>query len=469
MVSQARLDVRTVLDELSGKRAPAFSTRASPLPRPVDLREIDPIAAVLPSRLAERYSALRRDLAMVGAELRGVRPPVVVPRRNRAVHARDRGSSPRPRSNSIADLRTFRVVRVLEETDDARTFEIVPIDGAPFQFTPGQFLVFHVDVDGRSHRRAYSISSSPTKSTDRDTPSSASGPPQPIRFTVKRIASGKVSGHLVETLREGASLRARGPSGAFVLPPASGPRSLLFVAGGSGITPIASILRTVLAEEPTARATLIYGNRSERDVIFRDELERLAVRYAERFRLVHVLSDPATDAPCVRGMPTRETLTEIFRSLSLLETRPGEEAPHCFSCGPAPMLDAVRAAWTEHGMPRERLVEERFSSLPDPAGTPRASSPQIVTIRARDGARSVTVRPEQTVLEAALAAGVPLPFSCQMGGCGACRCEGSGALAMDEPNCLTAEERAAGLVLTCVARALGPAEIRVAAPMGARS
>lgn len=450
-VSQARLDLRSVLDGFRGARTASFSTPSAPPAAPTPLREIDPLVEVLPRALAARYASLRRDLAMVGGELRGKRAPALVPRsavmRSRYAVADDVAAASAPPS------RTLEVVRAFQETADARTLELRDPRG-PIAFRAGQFLTLHVEIDGVEHRRAYSISSAPG-SGDR------------IRITVKRIAGGRVSRHVVERLAEGARLVAHGPSGSFVLPARRGPRRhVILVAGGSGITPIASILRDALGRDPDTRFTLIYGNRSESDVIFAGELADLAATHAAQLSVLHVLSAPTTDAACIRGIPDAETLGEIVEQRQLLGRDDGDEAPLVMTCGPAPMMSAVRAVFEARGVEPAQIFEEKFLSPAERSGAGRASGPQLVTIRTGARARAVTVAPDQTVLEAALARGVALPFSCQMGGCGACRVKGSGELAMDEPHCLSAGEVRDGYVLTCIARALGPAAIEL--PAGTR-
>ena len=439
-ISQARLDARMVVDGLRGERVPAFSTNASPAIPPTPLADIHPLELVLPRPLAERYVSMRRDVSMVLRELRGDRAPHVI-RRERAREPTV-GAATR-----VATLltRTLEVARVVEETRDARTFELRDVSGAALEFTPGQFLTLHLVIDGVSYRRAYSISSS---TSDRS-----------VRITVKRIAGGRVSSHLVEHVRAGDRLTAHGPSGSFVVPSSVRARHLVLVAGGSGITPIASIVRDVLANDPRARLTLVYGNRSEADTIFGDELDTLARTHAERFSIVHVLERPARDGGHVRGVPDRETLGRVIEEHALLDAREDEEPALVMTCGPGPMMTAVRHAFTARGVPDARILEEKFLSPGDPRGRARATAPQLVTLRTRAGVRDLEVAPDQTVLEAALARGVTLPFSCQMGGCGACRVKGSGELVMDEPNCLSEAERAEGYVLSCVCRALGPGTI----------
>jgi ferredoxin-NADP reductase len=439
-VSQARLDARSLLAGLRGDRAPSFSTPQRPPAAPTPLDAIDPVVELLPRGLGDRYLALRRDVAMVRAELRGHRAPSLIPR-DETPTKRSRYAVGAPAAQHD---RSLRVVRVIEETASARTLELVDVSGSPFTFQAGQFLTLHVVVEGRSYRRAYSLSSSPDDGH--------------VRVTIKRIEGGRVSTHLVDTVRAGDVLTAHGPSGSFVVPPGRSPRHLVLFAGGSGITPIASIARDVLGREPGARLTLVYGNRSERDTIFRAELEALA--RDGRLRVVHVLSEPEGAAPCVAGIPDERTVDRLVDELSLLDRLPGEDAPLYFVCGPSPMMAAVRAALEGRRVPPESIFEERFLSPADPTTRRAAAGPQLVSIRMGGATRAVTVAPGKTVLEAALAEGIALPFSCQMGGCGACKCRSTGGeLVMDEPNCLSDREKAAGMVLTCVARPMGPSAI----------
>lgn len=223
----------------------------------------------------------------------------------------------------------------------------------------------------------------------------------------------------------------------------------------------------MLAHEPRTRLTLVHGNRSEDDVIFARELEALAASN-DRLTLISVLEAPRTDAPCVRGVPDHETFGRLLDERGILVAREGEAPVIAMSCGPSAMMRAVRETLRARGVTTDRILEEKFLSPADPGRRPRAAGPQLVTIRADGRAREVQVAPEQTVLEAALAQGVALPFSCQMGGCAACRCKGAGELVMDEPNCLSDAEKQEGYVLTCVSRALGPSSLELPPSRGPR-
>lgn len=424
-IDQLRLDARSIADGFRGVREPSFASPARPAHEPTPLAEIDPLLEILPRPLARRYATLRRDLAMIARELRGERVPPTIPRPRR--------SAPVRVAEPVRSLapRRVRVAALTRETPDAITIRLEPLDGAPIAFEAGQFLTLHVTIDGELVRRAYSLSSAPADGH--------------ASVTCKRIEGGRVSTYLNERLREGDVLEVLGPSGSFVPAPATGQRHAVLVAGGSGITPCWSIARTLLAREPETRVTLIYGNRSEADVIFRGAIDALAEASSSRFRVVHVLSEPGDEHRGPRGVLDGATFGALAQELEL-----DHDAPEYFVCGPAPMMEAVRGALSELGVAPERVREERFQSPAERRG-PAVSTPQRVTVR-RHGARAeLTVAPGQTLLEAATASGVALPFSCAIGGCAACKCKlVEGDVQMDEPNCLTPAERAEGWVLTCV-------------------
>lgn len=445
LVDQARLDAASIVDGLAGRRAPTFSTREQPLPRPTALEAIDPIASVLPGALARRYETAVRDVRTVTRELRGDRLPSVVARTTRL--ARPRASTPPPAAST---RRRLVVTALTRETEDALAITLAAEDGASISFVPGQFLTLHVTVDGRELRRAYSISSTPSE-----------GPR--VTIVVKHIEGGRVSTHLHQTLRAGDRLEVTGPSGSFVAPASSGPRHFVFFAGGSGITPIASLLGTALETEPGARVTLVLGNRRERDVIFLSRWDALSTRYGERLRVVHVLEDAPPSRPHRLGRPDEAMVTELVRDLSLDARLPGEDAPLFFLCGPAPMMASVRRTLEGVGIAPARIHEERFLSPADPSERAEVPAvPQTITIRRRGVLRTFVQQPGETILEAATRSRTEMPSSCTLGGCGACRCRAvSGEVAVDEPSCLTDAERAEGYVLTCVGRARGPVTLEV--------
>lgn len=446
-IDQARRDARLVLDGLRGVPAPSVREREGGPRAFPPLEEIDPVAELLPRALAERYDGLRRDLAMLGAAFTGRTPPPLVARRPRPARLSVVSPAPVPGLPS----RTLRVERVVRETAGAVTLVLGDPAGAPITFLPGQFFTVLVTVNGQALRRAYSASCAP----------GGEGPSR-VALTVKRVPGGRVSNHLNDEAAQGMTLEVLGPSGTFTPQPSEGtPRHLVLLAGGSGITPLMSIARTVLATEPATHVSLVYGNRREADIIFRDALATLARERPGRFILRHVLSEPPLGWEGGVGLLDQHRVED---ELAALPIRPEEPATY-FLCGPEPMMREARAALLARGVPAGHIREERFTQphlRPSSPGTLEALAPRPLTVHLRGAARELTVPAGSTVLEAALASGVPMPYSCAMGGCGACRVTlRSGEVRMEEPNCLTAEERARGQVLACVARPVTPVTVEV--------
>lgn len=326
----------------------------------------------------------------------------------------------------------LRVAAVTDETPTVRSFVLEsPGGGAPaLVYRAGQHLTLLVDAGGTTQRRCYSFSSSPL----------AAGLPA---ITVRRTADGIVSRYLYDHVRSGDTLVALEPSGDFTLPTdPSAHRHLVLVAGGVGITPLVSLAETVLRAEPGSRITLLCGHRSEEEIVFRQRLEALATQFAPRLTVRHALEAPPVDWPGLRGALDGE---QVLRALA------GEPADAWFVCGPEPMMQSVCAALAAAGVPRDRVHTERFAYAS--SATTRIPD-HSATIRFAASGRTVTARAGQTVLQAGLEAGLDLPSSCTMGGCGACKLQSrEGTVVMSEPNCLSAAEREAGWLLACCAYA----------------
>ncbi|HEX8704229.1 MAG TPA: ferredoxin--NADP reductase [Myxococcaceae bacterium] len=346
--------------------------------------------------------------------------------------------------------RPLRVVSVVRETPDAVTLVLEDPTGTPVTFLPGQFFTVVVSVEGVSLRRAYSASSAP----------GAEGAAR-VSLTIKRVQGGKVSNFLNDQVKPGMGLEVLGPSGNFTPDPsAGGARHLVLLAGGSGITPLISIARTVLATEPATNVSLIYGNRREQDILFREALASLAREYAGRFRVRHVLSEPPEEWRGGVGMLNRYVVEDEISALPGMDAGPAT----WFICGPEPMMVEARAALRSWGVKPERIREERFSQphLRASSAVPAAQTPQPVEFRIRGTSRNVIVPPGMSMLEAGIAAGLSLRYSCTMGGCGTCRVKlAEGQVAMEEPNCLMPREREQGQVLACVSRPVTPVVVDV--------
>lgn len=348
------------------------------------------------------------------------------------------------------------VAERIQETADAVTLILQDPTGAPFDFTPGAFFTVILSLDDgegcvEEVRRAYSASSSALE-------------PGRLALTCKRVEGGRGSTYLNQSAAVGDSLRILGPAGAFTLTPQpEATRRLVLVGGGSGITPLMSMIRTILVAEPGSELALIYGNRTPESIIFRDGLAALAKAYPGRLHLRHVVETVEPGWGGGVGRLDRQGLAPEIAALPW----PHDDVDGWYVCGPEPMLAAARELLVELGVGPERLHEERFSAPQRRAATPtRGEVAAPVTIRRRDRPDApsavVIVQAGATLLEAATAAGQELPFSCAVGGCGACRVRVlEGEVVMDEPNCLTAEERAQGFALACCGAPLGPCSIEV--------
>lgn len=391
----------------------------------------------LPRAWREPLDVARRDLAHLGRRLVGapVSQTVARPARTAAMTA--------PAPSHRAGARAMELVAVTRETADALSLTFAPRDGRPVAFEAGQFLTLEVPVEGVVQRRAYSLSSSAADGAR-------------VTVTVKRVPGGLVSNRLHDAAKVGDVVDVHGPSGSFTVGDVTTPRHVVLVAGGSGITPMMSILCTHLEASPALRFTLVYGNRGPAHVIFRDALDALAARHPDRLAVVHAFEDAPEGWVGVAGRLDEATCARVFDGLAF------DGGEHWMLCGPDAMMAAVRAALRARGVAPERVREERFFT-PATGRAAGAGEVRLVTLRTPSGERRVEAKPGMTLLDAGLGAGVDMPFSCTMGGCGACRVKvTAGEVALDEPNCLTASERAAGYTLACCARAVTDVTAEVA-------
>jgi ring-1,2-phenylacetyl-CoA epoxidase subunit PaaE len=316
----------------------------------------------------------------------------------------------------------------------------VPATLAPqFRFEPGQHLTLRATIDGQDARRSYSICSGVTDGT--------------LRIAIKRHAGGLFSVWANECWRPGDLIEVMPPVGHFNVPlDAALRRQFVGFAAGSGITPVLSLLRSVLAVEPRSGFTLFYGNRASSTVLFREELAALKDANIDRFAVLHVLSREAQDVELMHGR------IDLARAGDLIDRwldLPAIDA--VFVCGPQPMMDGVCTALAQRGYPASRIRVERFAaSIPKPAPRPPpsvgAGPARCVVTAVQDGVtRSFPLeRGRESILDAGLRAGVDLPYSCKGGVCATCRARlVTGTVDMDANFALEADELARGFVLTC--------------------
>ena len=345
------------------------------------------------------------------------------------------------------DFHRLPIAEVKRETSEAISVSLrVPETlKTIFQFKPGQHLAVRARIDGEEQRRSYSICSGPGEAD--------------LRVAIKRIADGRFSHWASATLAPGGTLEAMPPAGRFVLPASTGEaRHLLALAAGAGITPIIAMLKHAMANEPATSFTLIYGNRSPETILFREELEDLKDRHLGRFTLLNVLSrNDESSAPLLEGRITGAKV----KALGSVLFKPDEIA-HFYLCGPGSMIKETRNALFELGVARERVHHEFFApgggAYRRPPSPPVEAEPAATTggtqaIAILDGIRHpFVVPPGGHVVDAALAAGIRVPYSCKGGMCCTCRAKlVEGEAQMTTNYSLEPWELARGFILTCQA------------------
>ncbi len=335
-----------------------------------------------------------------------------------------------------ASLHSLRVAAIDELTEDSVsiTFDVPPDLADDYAFVHGQHLSI---AGGDGVRRSFSICTPPSSRT--------------LRIGVKRLPGGAFSDGVVSRLRVGDELEVMTPAGRFTTQlDASARKTYVAIAAGSGITPVLSILAAVLEGEPGASVVLIYANRSQRSVMFLDEVHDLKDRFPERLQIVHVLSREALDVDLFSGRLDSARLTGILDAVS-----PATDVDEWFLCGPQEMVVELREAIAKAGA-RGPVHTELFHADPAPRAPVEALADAVdgaarVTIRLDGRTSELHLRPDgPPVLEAALAVRSDLPFACKGGVCGTCRARlVEGSVAMDANWALEPDELEQGYVLTC--------------------
>jgi ring-1,2-phenylacetyl-CoA epoxidase subunit PaaE len=335
----------------------------------------------------------------------------------------------------------LRIAEIVAETDDANSirFEVPEELKDAFRFKAGQHLSVRAEIGGEEVRRNYSLCVAPDE--------------EQLKVTVKRIAGGVFSNWVGDNLKAGDTLDVMTPHGSFTVDfKANAKRHYVAFAGGSGITPVISLIKTALKTEPNSRCTLFYGNRDASSIIFLEALAALKDRYLGRFELYHFLSDEEGDVELFNGMLDREHIDASIDSM----IGDSNDVDEWFICGPGPMMDAAEAALADRGVAKERVHIERFL-----AGRPSAAlAAQMAQLQEKavgltlsvtlDGRTRKVEFTEANILDSAREAGMPAPFACKAGVCATCRAKVTkGKVEMAARYGLTDEEIAAGYVLTC--------------------
>lgn len=331
----------------------------------------------------------------------------------------------------------LRLSRVQAETPDTKTFRFLLPDGAALHPKPGQFMTFRWIIDGAPVVRSYSICSSPTQTAY-------------IEIAVKRAANGLVSTFLNERAEVGLTVEARGPFGRFCFDE-NRHKKIVLIAGGSGITPMLSMLRSIDDRCLSTDVTLVFCVRTPEDVIFAKELGRLRGSM-KRLRVVVAPSAAPQSWEGPVGRLGRETLRSAVSDWS---------GAAFFLCGPPGLMESAREILRSGGVADDLILQEKFGGPSAQAGPPAGPAGGRAVEFSRSG-KTCTVVPAQTLLEAAEINHVPIPSSCRQGLCGTCAVRLlEGNVRMESEEGLTPERRAAGFVLTCVGHAEGDVKIDV--------
>ena len=335
----------------------------------------------------------------------------------------------------------LRVARIVPETSEANSirFEVPPELRGRFAFRAGQHLTLRAIIDGEEVRRNYSLCTAPDE--------------QDWMVTVKRIGGGLFSNWVGDRLKPGDTIDVMPPHGSFTTEfEAGNGRHLVAIAGGSGITPVMSLIKSTLKYEPNSRFTLLYGNRDSSSVIFLDALADLKDKHLDRLEIYHFLDAEEQDIELFNGMLNRERLEEAIPAL----VPDAAEVDGWFICGPGPMMDAAEGALLDRSVGKERIHIERFTA-DRPAGAVSLEMAQLQT--QAEGVSVSVILDGRTrrvpfaagnILDSARVAGLPAPFACKAGVCATCRAKVTkGKVEMAARYGLTDEEVAAGYVLTC--------------------
>jgi ring-1,2-phenylacetyl-CoA epoxidase subunit PaaE len=340
----------------------------------------------------------------------------------------------------------LKVKAIVNETKDAVSIVFENPASGKIQYRSGQFLTLIAPIQGKEIRRAYSLCSSPFVD-------------EHLAVSVKRVDDGLMSNWLPDNLKPGSTVKVMEPMGQFTTEyKKERKRHVIMFAGGSGITPMMSLIKSLLTQEPDSIVSLIYCNRNIDSIIFKDELTRLETKYEGRLHVIHILDEAPMNWQGYSGLLNHEMLTKLFERIPNW----GSEKQTYLMCGPEGMMKNVETLLDQQNIPKANIFKESFVSPTIAKEQKKEAAPVTsenkaheVTIRYDGQEYKVLVQPNRAILETALDAGIDLPYSCQSGLCTACRGKAlSGKVKLDEEEGLSQSERDEGYVLTCVGHPL---------------
>lgn len=343
------------------------------------------------------------------------------------------------------EILQWKVIEVVPETPDTRTYVLEEASGKPVTWDAGQSLTFLFIHHEHEIRRSYSICTAP-------------GIDKHIAITVKKKENGEISRHILNTWQPGTLVNSLPPAGRFIIDtdPAQ-KRQIWFIAAGSGMAPILALIKKALYHEPESHLTLIYQNHDERNIIYQQTLQQLARQYAHRFTRIDLLSNPID--PEARPGRLNNWLLEKLVTTNLKQ----QTTSIFYTCGPEPFMRMVQFTLRVLGFREDQLRKEHFVIAPirKPAFTMPSTAFNVVLQYARNTYQFTTAWPD-TILQAAQRQGIALPYSCNTGRCATCaaHCR-KGSVTMSNNEVLTDKDLQAGLVLTCTGYAAADLELEI--------